>query len=177
MIEPKVQSLGFGLLDIEYLTGGGGSGPILRVFIENLDGRPITFEDCASVDHGLDALFETPEFTEVLSSGFNLEVSSPGIDRPLKKPVDFERFSGKRVRINTYRPLTEEEMGNSKYFQHHQKQKNFFGTLLGYSGDSVEIEADKERVKVPFSLIAKANLDIAQYLSVEELKQQLATEG
>lgn len=163
LIAPEVQKLGYELLDLEYQKEAGGF--ILRLFIDHTDGgQAITFDDCVKVDHGLDSLFEAPAFTTVLSGAFTLEVSSPGIDRPIKKPSDFERFAGKKALIKTFRPLTLEEMGNPKYFEHHQKQKNFSGTLRNLSGESVELETDKQIFKIPLALIAKANLDISSQL-------------
>jgi ribosome maturation factor RimP len=167
MLAPQVKNLGYELIDLEYQTNSP-TGPVLRLFIDGPKG--ISFEDCVAVDHGLDAVFESPAFDEVLSSTFTLEVSSPGLDRPLKKPSDFLKHAGQRAVVKTYRPLTEEEMGNSKYFEHHQKQKNFIGILKGYAGDSVEMETDKETFKIPFALITKANLDIASQISVDGSK-------
>ncbi len=166
MVSSEVKRLGYELLDLEYAPKSPQSGPVIRLFIEKCEGSGITFEDCVTVDHGLDSLFESPDFEAILPETFTLEVSSPGLDRPLKKPSDFIKFAGKRVQIKTYRPLSLEEMGNDKYFEHHQKQKNFFGILHGYSGDSVEMETDNERFKIPFALITKANLDVASQLSV-----------
>lgn len=171
LVSPEVSKLGYELLDLEYQARGSQGGAVLRLFIENPAGKPISFEDCVAVDHGLDVLIESPEFTTVLTETFTLEVSSPGLDRPLKKPSDFIKYEGQRAEIKTYRPLTEAEMGNGKYFEHHQKQKNFFGILRGYAADSVELETDRERFKIPFALITKANLDVASQLSVDDAKE------
>lgn len=168
LIAPQVQTLGYELLDLEYQPRSNLGGPVLRLFIENPKGVAITFEDCVAVDHGLDTLFESAEFEAVLTETFTLEVSSPGLDRPLKKPSDFLKYVGQRAEVKTYRPLTEEEMGNGKYYVHHQKQKNFFGVLKGYAGDSVELEADNQTFKIPFALITKANLDVASQISVDD---------
>lgn len=168
MVAPEVKRLGYELLNLEYLPRTNQGGAVIRLFIESTEGKGISFQDCVTVDHGLDTLFESSAFEELLSDTFTLEVSSPGLDRPLKKPSDFQRFAGKRVQIKTFRPLTESEMGNGKYFEHHQKQKNFFGILHGYAGDSVELETDNERFKIPYALITKANLDIASQLSVDD---------
>jgi ribosome maturation factor RimP len=168
LLSPEVKRLGYELLDLEYLPKSHQGGAVIRLFIENSSGSPISFDDCAAVDHGLDAVFESGDFESLLADTFTLEVSSPGLDRPLKRPSDFIRFAGKKVQIKTYRPLSLEEMGNGKYFEHHQKQKNFFGILHGYAGDSVELETDNERFKIPFALITKAHLDVSSQLAVEE---------
>lgn len=171
LVAPQVRSLGYELLDLEYAPKSPQGGAVVRLFIDHPEGKPISFEDCVAVDHGLDAFFESPEFESVLPETFTLEVSSPGLDRPLKKPSDYLKYEGQRAELKTYRPLTAEEMGNAKYFEHHQKQKNFFGILRGYAGDSVELETDNERFKIPFALITKANLDVASQISVDDAKE------
>jgi ribosome maturation factor RimP len=171
MLMPQVKNLGYELLDVEFQPRSPQGGAILRLFIEHPDGKPIMFEDCAAVDHGLDPILETPEFEAILPEAFSLEVSSPGLDRPLKKPEDFVRFAGKKAEIKTSRPITLEEMGNAKYFEHHQKQKNFFGILHGFAGGSVELETDNERFMIPLAAIIKANLDVTSQLSVDDAKE------
>ena len=168
LLSPPVAALGYELLDLEYQARSNLGGPVLRLFIERRDGKGVSFDDCVCVDHGLDSTFEQAEFESLLPEGFTLEVSSPGIDRPLKKPGDFEKYKGHKAQIKTFRPLTLEEMGNAKYFEHHQKQKNFIGTLRGFSQEAVAFEADKESFHIPFALIAKAHLDVASQLSVDD---------
>jgi ribosome maturation factor RimP len=167
MLAPEVRKLGYELLELEYLPRTRDGGPVMRLFIDSPEGKGISFEDCVTVDHGLDPIFESPSFEELLAETFTLEVSSPGIDRPLRKPSDFQKYAGKKVQVKTYRPLSLEEMGNGKYFEHHQKQKNFFGILHGYAGDSVELETDNERFRIPFALITKAHLDVTSQLDGE----------
>ncbi len=167
LVAPKVKSLGYSLLDLEYLPKSPQGGPVLRLYIENPEGKPISFEDCATVDHGIDEVIESAEFEALVPETFTLEVSSPGLDRPLKKPSDYLRYVGQRAQIKTFRPLSLEEMGNEKYFEHHQKQKNFFGILRGYSKDSVELETDNQKFMIPFALITKANLDVSSQLTVD----------
>lgn len=173
LLAPQVRSLGYQLLDVEYATGGP-EGPVLRLFIDfvgadptNPDSPKIGLEDCVKVDKGLDAFLESEEFANVLASRFTLEVSSPGLDRPLKQLEDFARFKSMKAEIKTYRPVTLEEMGNAKYFEHHQKQKNFLGVLIGVDGDKIVLEADRERITIPYPLVAKANLDIASSIDVD----------
>lgn len=167
MFAPKVAELGYELLDIEYLSNTNVGGAVIRVFIDNPKGTPIGFEDCMAVDHGLDAIIESPAFDSLLPKGFALEVSSPGVDRPLKKAEDFQRYIGKKAAIKTYRALLLEDLGNPKYFEHHQKQKNFSGTLLGLEGSNVLLEVDNEKIHIPFALISKANLDVARFLDTK----------
>ena len=167
ILGPKVHELGYELLELEYQPKSQNGGPVLRLFVESQSGTPISLEDCVTVDHGLDPVIESPEFDQLLPQGFSLEVSSPGVDRPLRKPSDFERFTGHWAQIHTFRPLTEAEMGNAKYFANHQKQKNFFGVLQGITEGAVILEADNARINIPFALISKANLDVSRKLAAE----------
>lgn len=167
LFAPQVANLGYELLSAEYLPNTNIGGAVIRLFIENPKGTPIGFDDCVAVDHGLTPLIESSTFDQLLPNGFTLEVSSPGVDRPLKKVADFERYKGKKAVIKTYRALMLEDLGNAKYFEHHQKQKNFSGTLLGIEGAAVMLKVDKEKISIPFALIAKANLDEARFLDTD----------
>ncbi len=107
----------------------------LCVFIDliskNEDG--VGIEDCVKVSHALDApLEENPELKEIFKGPYELEVSSPGIDRPLRKPSDYQNFQGEVARLNTFRPLTGEETRAPDYSAKNPKQKNFYGILRGF---------------------------------------------
>jgi ribosome maturation factor RimP len=175
LIAPQVRALGYDLLELEYLSKSPIGGALVRLFIDHPGTDPldpnapkIGLEDCVKVDKGLDDFFESATFSAEFPTAFTLEVSSPGLDRPLKQLPDFEKFKTQRAQINTYRPVTAEEMGNPQYFKHHQKQKNFLGVLLGIEGDRIVLEADKERITIPYPLIAKAHLDIASTVAVDD---------
>ena len=141
---------------------------ILRVFIDRLGSEKQTaigIEDCVKVTRALDEpLDQVPEITEIFHGNYELEVSSPGVDRPLRQPKDFQRFSGRDVRIHVFRPLTGEELGNSDYQERNPRQKNFLGTLKGIVKDRVLLaiggtELKKEEISIPLPLISKANLE------------------
>lgn len=168
LLTPTITALGYDLIDVEYESKSSAGGAVLRLFIDNQNGTPVSFDDCVRVDQGVDPVIASPEFDAVVPQGFALEVSSPGLDRPLRNAADFTRYAGERVLIKTYRPLSLEEIGNAEYFEHHQKQKNFFGILRGLSGDAVQMETDKQAFRIPFALIAKANLDVSSRLAVED---------
>jgi ribosome maturation factor RimP len=96
MVEPVLGSMGYELVDIEF--GGGG---LLRVIIDIADGsRSVQLEDCERVSHQLSRLFTV----EDVDYG-RLEISSPGLDRPLRKPSDFERFAGEKVSMRMRQPV------------------------------------------------------------------------
>ena len=122
MVEPVLGSMGYELVDIEF--GGGG---LLRVIIDIADGsRSVQLEDCERVSHQLSRLFTV----EDVDYG-RLEISSPGLDRPLRKPADFERFAGEKVSVRMRQPVggrrqftgvlereVSEESGNARWVLH-----------------------------------------------------------
>lgn len=86
----------------------------------------VTIEDCVRVTHELDAPLETESnIAEIFKGAYELEVSSPGIDRPLRKPSDFQKFEGEVARVFTIRPLTGEETSDPVYSGKNPKQKTF----------------------------------------------------
>jgi ribosome maturation factor RimP len=134
--------MGYELVDVEYLR----EGPqwILRVYLDKQGG--VTLDDCTEFSRALGPALDVEE---VIATEYALEVSSPGLERPLKKPRDFERFAGKTVAVKTYGPIP-----NAKG----APQKNFQGTLLGLRGDQIALEAEGGAVAIPLSAVAKAHL-------------------
>lgn len=158
-IEPLLASLGYELVHLEAQTGRAN---ILRLFIDIADGsRPVGVEDCAKVSRALDEPLEQSEaVNQVFNGSYELEVSSPGVDRPLRLPKDYEKFSGREARIHVFRPLTAEELENAEYQKLNPKQKNFIGVIGGIStGQKVLISISKSQVCIPLTLISKANLE------------------
>jgi len=142
LAEPLARSLGLELVDIEYLREGPSW--ILRIFIDKPGG--VNLDDCSAFSHALGPALDVDD---VVGTAYALEVSSPGLERPLKKPKDFERFAGKRVKVKTFAPLPSAAGPGQKSFQ---------GILVGLKGDLVELEAEGKPVRIPISAIAKAHL-------------------
>ena len=141
-IEGRIDSLGFELVELE--RAGSKARPILRIRID----RPgsdagVTLDDCSHVSRELETfLDENPD----LSERYVLEVSSPGVERPLVRRTDYERFAGKEIAIKTTESI--EDLG-----------KRVEGVLRGIdASDVVEIDVAGRTVKVPHSRIKKANL-------------------
>ena len=123
---PIVEEYGFELVDVEFVKEAGNW--FLRAYIDKPGG--IGVDDCETVSRRLSDLLDEQDFIE---ESYILEVSSPGLGRPLKKDKDFERNMGKLVEIRTYRPI--------------EKQKEFCGILTAYDSNSVTIDEDgTERV-------------------------------
>jgi len=107
----------------------------LRVFIDHLDRTDgVGIEDCVNVTRAIsEPLDLMPEINQVFGeTSYELEVSSPGIDRPLRNERDFEKFKGREIRIQLFRAATGEELSNPDYAAKNPKQKNFLGTLKGF---------------------------------------------
>jgi ribosome maturation factor RimP len=137
MFEPVIESMAYELVCVE-LTGSG-NGTILRVYIDAEKG--ITVDDCQAVSYQLSGILEVEE---PLQSRYALEVSSPGLDRPLVKPEHFKQFIGDLVKIRS----TEAVLG----------RKNFKGILESFDGEHLCVAVDNEVYEIPFDIVEKANL-------------------
>jgi len=147
LVVPVLQSMAVELVDLEFKREGRDW--FLRLFIDKEGG--VTLDDCADVSREIDALLEVED---VVDTAYRLEVSSPGLDRPLKKPADFDRFRGRLVKVKTFEKLDPDERGHSR--------KTFEGELLGLAEGRVRIrQLDKKGgiVEIPLEGIAKANLE------------------
>ena len=133
LLESTLSGLGYELVDFEMTPRGG-----LRVFIDKPAG--VSIEDCAWVSNYLTRIFlvENVDYER-------LEVSSPGLDRPLKKVADFLRFQGKFVKIKVLMPI--------------ERKKKIAGRLVGIEAGTVRVNVDGCIVMIPFSNIEKARLD------------------
>lgn len=147
-LEDALEGMGYELVDLE--RAGHRTRPVLRLRIDRPDsepGRGVTVQECAQVSRSLEPLLEA---REDVPATYVLEVSSPGVERPIRKRRDFERFVGQQIAVKGYAPLA----GRSKKLR---------GTLLEIagSGDEERIRLrleDETEVEVPRSAIAKAQL-------------------
>ena len=143
-IETRIEALGFELVELE--RAGSKARPILRIRIDKEGTTPeqgVTLEDCTKVSRGVEEFLDAKED---LSERYVLEVSSPGVERPLVKPRDFERFAGKDVAVKTGHAVGD-------------RGKRVEGVLRGLSGnDEVKIEVGNDVIRIPRSDIKKAHL-------------------
>lgn len=125
----------------------------------------VTVDQCADASRLLDEpLDQSPVLKDLFKGApYNLEISSPGLARPLRKESDYERYQGALARLFVYRPLSKEELEHQEYGLKNPKQKNFLGTLHGVRQGkillSVPFAPQPATVAIPISLIAKANLE------------------
>ena len=137
--EPLLADRGLELVEIQYRREGHGW--ILRFFIDREDG--VGIDDCAKASREIGARLEVED---LIDHAYTLEVSSPGLERPLKKETDFARFTGRLARIKLREPLA--------------GQRVLIGTLRGLAGAAVLLETEGEIVSLEMNNIAKARLTL-----------------
>ena len=137
LAEPLCESEGLELIQVEYQREPAGR--ILRLYIDKPGG--IRLDDCAAVSRQLGDILDV----NLDDAGpYNLEVTSPGPERPLAKMKDFNKFRGRRAKIKISGLLN--------------GQKNFKGVILGVTGDQVSLQIDEQTVTIPYADISKARL-------------------
>jgi len=148
LVEPILTSMGFELVELEYKREGRDW--FLRIFVDKEGG--ITLDDCAEISREVSMVLDVED---VVTTAYRLEVSSPGIDRPLNKAADYERFKGRLIKLKTFERLDPDNRGHLR--------KTFVGTLLGLVDGVVTIEQNDKKggaVSFPLDAIALAHLEI-----------------
>lgn len=138
--DPLVQEMGMELVEVQFRREGHGW--VLRLFIDKECG--VTIDDCADVSREISAYLEVED---LITHAYHLEVSSPGLERPLKKKTDFSRFAERLVRIKLREPLENGE-------------RVLIGTLLGLDGEAVLLEMEAGEVRIDLENISKARLTL-----------------
>ena len=139
LIEPTLLASGFELVDVEFKKEG--KNWFLRIYIDTETG--VTLTDCQKISGLIGDLIDVEGF---ITPSYNLEVSSPGLNRALKKEKDFIRFSGKKISVQCRAPL------NGK--------KKFIGFLTKFKNQSIHLEMDGQLYSIPLNRVSKANLII-----------------
>lgn len=141
IINPLLQNLGYELIDIQYIKEGRRT---LRIFIDKEGG--VNLNDCEKINYLIGDVLDAHD---IISDSYNLEVSSPGINRPLTKREHFKRFLGQKSIIQLREP--------------YQNRKKFKGVLaeLNESDDYITLQDENNnKINIPFTLITKARLDL-----------------
>lgn len=137
LIEPILDEMSIELVDTEYLSEHGRW--VLRIYVDKEGG--ITLDDCAAVSREIGDLIEV---RDLISHEYVLEVSSPGLNRPLKKEMDFIQTVGKRVKVRMKCPVN--------------GRRNFMGHLAAFRDATLYIQVGEEEVRLPLQEVEKANL-------------------
>ena len=137
LVREALEAEGFELVHIEYRTQGGAS--VLRVFIDKVGGVGIS--DCAKVSRRLSVLLDVED---PIAESYMLEVSSPGIERPLFKEADYQRFMGKEIRLTTTEKI--------------EARRKFVGFIRDFENHVLTLDCEGTLYDIPFKKIRKANL-------------------
>jgi ribosome maturation factor RimP len=139
LAEPILFDEGMELVDVEYRRETNGW--VLRLIVDKEGG--VSLDDCSRVSQTVGRMLDVEDFIE---SPYHLEVSSPGLDRPLKSEKDFLKYRNRKIRVKTSTPILD--------------RRQFKGKLLGVTGDGIQLQIDGEIVSIPLSSVAKANLEV-----------------
>ncbi len=152
IIEPSIEAMGYSLVRVQWQDGATRS---LQIMIERRDGREIAVEDCTEVSHTVSALLDVED---PIDAAYNLEVSSPGIDRPLTKMEHFKEYAGEEAKIEMAVPQA--------------GRKRFRGTLSGTEGELVKVLVDGTEYSLPYAEMQSAKLVLTDALMKKALKKQ-----
>lgn len=144
-ITPPLAAMGYGLVQVR--MGDSGGKKTLTIMAERNDEAPMGMEDCVEISRTVGALLEVED---PISSAYDLEVCSPGIDRPLTRLADFSRYAGNEAKVETYAPI--------------DGRRKFRGTLTGAEGETITLQVDGAGIRIPFSGIRTAKLMISETL-------------
>ena len=144
MIEPALEDMGFGIVRVRIQ---GSDRVTLQIMADRLDEAPINVDDCADISRAISAILDVED---PISQAYSLEVSSPGIDRPLTRLRDFERFTGHEAKIELVELI--------------DGRRRFRGVLAGIEGEEVRIDTDTGLFGIPFGVIGAAKLVLTDAL-------------
>lgn len=138
LVSPILANLGLELIERALVMDQGRF--VLRLYIDR-EGSSITIDDCETASRAIEGVLDVEN---LIPHRYCLEVSSPGLNRPLRRPKDFEKFAGSRVEMKTKEPL--------------KGRQNFVGTLKGVQDGEVVLEVETQEWRIPLSLIKKARI-------------------
>ena len=169
IFEPVIEKAGFKLVRLRMI---GGAARTLQVMAERPDGS-MDVEGCTTLSH---ALLDFIEAEDPVEGEYEIEVSSPGIDRPLTRLMDFARWSGHEAKIELTAPVRS-VTGEDPRDHATEGRKRFKAMLMGLDGNDVLIRADKLDYRFPFRAVANAKLVLTDKLINEDLKARKASDN
>lgn len=152
MIAPSLEAMGYDVVRVR-LSGGGR--PVLQIMAERRDGADMTVEDCAEISRAVSALLDVED---PIAGAYVLEVSSPGLDRPLTRLDDFVRFAGHEAKLELDEPV--------------DGRKRFRGRLAGLEGDQLRMTTEDGDRLLPVAAIRSARLVLSDTLIADAAKRQ-----
>ncbi|HLI10096.1 MAG TPA: ribosome maturation factor RimP [Alphaproteobacteria bacterium] len=157
LLAPSLEAMGYEIVRVQL---SGGRSPTLQVMAERLDQGPMTVDDCAAISRAASALLDVED---PVAGAYMLEISSPGIDRPLVRPKDFARFAGHEVKAETTHPI--------------DGRRRFRGRLLGIDNGIVRLALDIGTAELPYEAIQKARLVLSDELLTAAAARGASKEG
>lgn len=151
LIQPTAEAMGYRLVRV---LVSGRHQPRLQIMVERVDERPMVVDDCAELSRALSALFEAED---PFPGPYTLEVSSPGLDRPLTRLDDFTRFAGREANVETRAPIG--------------GRRRFRGRLVGVADGNIKLEVEGADVVLPFDAIDKARLVVTDDMLAQAMRQ------
>ena len=142
IVEPSLLAMGYAVVLIR--MADGGRSKTLTIMAERTDGVNMSFDDCTEISRTVSALLDVED---PITTAYNLEVCSPGLDRPLTKPADYERFAGEEAKLETLLPI--------------DGRKRFRGMIKGIVKDVISLSMPEGEAAIPFSLVRTAKLVVA----------------
>ena len=139
-IIPLLDDLGYRLFRV---TFSGGKGGVLQIMAENKDDRPLSLDDCTKISRAVSAKLDVEDY---IKYNYMLEVSSPGLDRPLIRVEDFDKYRGRQAKVELRNPIN--------------RQKKFVGVIKSRNGGEITLTVDGNDVSFPYDDIVKAKLTI-----------------
>ena len=157
LIASTVAAMGY---DLVRVLVSGRHSPLLQVMAERKDGRAMDVDHCAEISRALSALLEAED---PIAGSYTLEVSSPGLDRPLVKAADYARFAGRTAKIETARPL--------------DGRRRFQGRLAGIDGGAVRLDTPDGQLAIAFADIVRGRLVVDETVMQEALRHEVGAAG
>lgn len=153
MVAPSLDAMGYELVRVLLQ---GRQNLTLQVMAERRDRQPMTVDDCAEISRSISAILDVED---PIAEAYTLEVSSPGIDRPLTRPQDFDRFAGFEAKVETVQPV--------------EGRKRFRGQVMGMNDDSqVRLVVETGEIAIPLASIKSAKLVLTDALIAAATKAQ-----
>ena len=152
LVGPALGGMGYELVRVHL---SGGQRPTMQIMAERADRQNMTVDDCAAISRNVSAILDVED---PIVGSYTLEVSSPGIDRPLVRKEDYVRFAGHEARIETRQPI--------------DGRRRFKGRLSGLLGETISIQCGDVRAEIPFDEVVRAKL-----LLTDELIAAITTHG
>ncbi|MGE3714038.1 MAG: ribosome maturation factor RimP [Alphaproteobacteria bacterium] len=152
IVEPSLESMGYAIVLIK--LADAKHRKTLTVMAERNDGKQMSFDDCTEISHTIGALLEVED---PISGAYNLEVCSPGIDRPLTKKEDYVRFNGYEAKLETQLPI--------------DGRKRFRGIIQGADNTQVRLHVEGQQMSIPLGNIRTAKLVMNDALVAEFMKK------